>query len=163
MKKAFFTGHRQISLRSVYQGIDQLIDFALNENVDHFYSGMALGVDQIAANKLHERSLPWTAVIPCKDQEKLWTEQQQSKYSDLLKLADKKITLAESYADGVMQARNAWMVRRSQICLAVFDGRAGGTKSTVELAINRGLIVAVFNPNNGEMEIIPKAKQLILL
>jgi len=161
--KAFFTGHRQIVLRSIYQGIEQLIDFALNEGVDHFYSGMALGVDQAAASKLHQKSLAWTAVIPCKDQPKLWTKQQRQEYRDLLKLADKKIVLAESYADGVMQARNAWMIRRSQICLAVFDGRAGGTKSTVELAINRGLIVAVFNPNKGEMEIVQKAKQLSLL
>ena len=67
--KAFFTGHRDIV--NITDGINQLIDIALEREVTKFFNGMALGIDQLAAEVLIERQLHWTAVIPCKDQDRL--------------------------------------------------------------------------------------------
>jgi uncharacterized phage-like protein YoqJ len=49
-------------------------------------------------------------VIPCKDQDRLWSLQQKVKYKELLKSASNKIVLYPEYAPGVMQARDQWMV-----------------------------------------------------
>jgi hypothetical protein len=65
----------------------QLIDMALDRGVTEFFNGMALGIDQLAAEVLIERQLHWTAVIPCQNQDRLWTLQQKLKYQELLKSA----------------------------------------------------------------------------
>jgi uncharacterized phage-like protein YoqJ len=79
--KAFFTGHRDII--NIKDGINQLIDMALDRGVTEFFNGMALGIDQLAAEVLIERQLHWTAVIPCQNQDRLWSLQQKLKYQEL--------------------------------------------------------------------------------
>ncbi len=158
--KAFFTGHRNIV--NITDRITQLIDVALERGITEFLNGMALGVDQEAAQVLIERQLSWTAVIPCKDQDKLWSTQQKLKYQELLKSASNKIVLYPKYAPGVLQARNQWMVRHSHICLAVYDGRlTGGTALSVNMAIAHNLPVIQFDPRTLEIAVI-EPKQLSL-
>jgi len=105
---------------------------------------MALGVDQQAARILIDWGLSWTAVIPCGDQDKFWTNDQKKKYQHLLKLAPFKKVLYPSYQDGCMQARNRWMIERSCACLAVWKQwkTEGGTYHTVQAAKKEGLAIA---------------------
>ncbi len=151
--KAFFTGHRNI--KDIKDGINQLIDMALERGIREFMNGMALGTDQEAAEVLIERELNWTAVIPCENQDRLWSLQQKLKYKQLLKSASNKIVLYPEYAPGVMQARDIWMVKHSDICLAVYDGRlTGGAALTVNLAIAQYLPIIQFNPRTLEIAVI---------
>lgn len=162
---AMITGHRWIKHNN--PPIDNLITIALNLGVTHFLCGMALGTDQNAASVLCIRKLKWTAVIPCADQDKLWKPHQRSHYKKLLEQATKQVILYPSYSPGVMQARNLYMVKRADICLAVFDGDphgvGGGTATTVKMAIDRNLTVYQFNPVNSQFSMIePGYKQLSL-
>jgi uncharacterized phage-like protein YoqJ len=158
--KAFFTGHRDIT--NIKDGINQLIDMALERGVTKFFNGMALGTDQLAAEVLIERQLNWTAVIPCQNQDRLWTLQQKLKYKELLKSASNKIVLYPEYTPGVMQARNQWMVKHSHICLAVYDNRlTGGAALSVNIAIAHHLPIIQFNPKTLEIVVI-EPKQLSL-
>jgi len=158
--KAFFTGHRDIT--NIKDGINQLIDMALERGVTKFFNGMALGTDQLAAEVLIERQLHWTAVIPCQNQDRLWTLQQKLKYKELLKSASNKIVLYPEYTPGVMQARNQWMVKHSHICLAVYDSRlTGGAALSVNIAIAHHLPIIQFNPKTLEIVVI-EPKQLSL-
>ena len=158
--KAFFTGHRDII--NIKDGINQLIDMALDRGVTEFFNGMALGIDQLAAEVLIERQLHWTAVIPCQNQDRLWTLQQKLKYKELLKSASNKIVLYPEYTPGVMQARNQWMVKHSHICLAVYDSRlTGGAALSVNIAIAHHLPIIQFNPKTLEIVVI-EPKQLSL-
>jgi uncharacterized phage-like protein YoqJ len=158
--KAFFTGHRDIV--NITDAINQLIDIALERGVTEFLNGMALGTDQETAEVLIERQLNWTAVIPCKDQDRLWSLQQKLKYKELLKSASKQIVLYPKYTLGVMQARNQWMVNHSHVCLAVYDGRlTGGTALSVNMAIAHNLPIIQFNPRTLEIAVI-EPRQLSL-
>ncbi|MBE9256581.1 SLOG family protein [Dolichospermum sp. LEGE 00246] len=151
--KAFFTGHRNID--DIKDPINQLIDIALKRGVTEFFNGMALGTDQLAAEVLIKRKLNWTAVIPCKDQDRLWSLQQKVKYKELLKSASNKIVLYPEYAPGVMQARDQWMVKYSDLCLAVYDGRlTGGTALSVNLATVKNILIIQFNPRTLEIKVI---------
>jgi len=144
--KALITGHRYIT-PSWNRQISYLIDLALERNVTEFLVGMALGTDQVAAEILAHRKLNWTAVIPCADQAALWKPRQKSNYKKLLAIAPKTITLYPTYSRGVMQARNLWMVKRSQLCLAVWSGNdSGGTALTVSMAKDHNLTIIQFNP-----------------
>ncbi|MDB9513909.1 SLOG family protein [Kamptonema animale CS-326] len=144
--KALFTGHRYIT-SAWNREINHLINLALECNVNEFFVGMALGSDQVAAEILTKRKLNWTAVVPCGDQAELWKPRQRSHYKRLLSAANRTVTLYPTYSPGVMQARNLWMVKRSQICLAVWSGNdSGGTALTVSMAKEHNLTIIQFNP-----------------
>ncbi|WP_374825305.1 SLOG family protein [Aerosakkonema sp. BLCC-F183] len=162
--KAFFTGHRYIDEFGFANHINQLISYARQLGTTEFYCGMALGTDQIAAKLLIKHQLKWTAVIPCADQDEKWSKQQRSHYHKLLDAASKQIVLYSKYSAGCMQARNLWMVKRSDLCLAVWDGRDnGGTAMTVNAAIDRNLPIIQFNPSNSKFsKIDPQYQQLSL-
>ncbi|MEH2212916.1 SLOG family protein [Nostoc sp.] len=158
--KAFFTGHRDI--HDIKVEINQLIDVALDKGITEYFNGMAIGIDQLIAQVLIERELNWTAVIPCQNQDRLWNLQQKVKYKELLKYASKQIVLYPEYKPGVMQARNQWMVKHSDICLAVYDGRlTGGTALSVNMAIAHNLPIIQLNPKTLEITLI-EPRQLSL-
>jgi uncharacterized phage-like protein YoqJ len=160
-----FTGHRYIEdfTTQWYKGMNNLIDLALEQKTTEFLVGMALGADQLFAKLLINRKLKWTAVIPCADQTELWKRSQQRQYHQLLEFASKKIVLYPTYSTGVMQARNLWMIKRSSLCLAVWDGRNdGGTKLTVDMAIAHNRPVVIYNPQSHKFKLIEPAEQLSL-
>ena len=161
---AMITGHRWFDY---VLPIDKLITMALNQGVTHFLCGMAIGTDQIAAEILIRRKLKWTAVIPCADQDKLWKPRQRSHYRKLLGQATKQVTFYSSYSPGVMQARNLWMVKRADICLAVFSGDphgvGGGTATTVKMARDRNLLIYQYIPAESKFAIVEPAYQQLSL
>src|SRR4028119_1317853 len=73
---AMITGHRWINSQGYKPYIEKLIMMAVNQGVKKFFCGMALGVDQLAAEVLIYKKLKWTAVIPCADQHLLWKPRQ---------------------------------------------------------------------------------------
>lgn len=149
--KGFFTGHRYIDW-TWKEKINQLIDIATEQGVNEYYIGMAIGTDLTAAECLTERHLKWTAVLPCKNQDKLWKIKERNHYAKVLKSAHKQIILYPEYSLGCMQARNHWMVNHSDICLAVYDGRpTGGTALTVQMAFCRNLPIIAINPMNNQL------------
>ncbi|MCT7977677.1 SLOG family protein [Laspinema olomoucense] len=152
MKSAFFTGHRTIPL-SVTPGIEQLVAIANKQGVEHFYIGMALGTDQLTAQILSKMQLPWTAVVPCRDQDKFWSQSQKQKYHHILSLAPDKIYLADKYYTGCLNQRNLWMINNSQLCLSVWDGRQhGGTFHAVNQARRKNLTIINFHPQKHLIE-----------
>ncbi len=162
---AMITGHRWFVKQNL--PIDNLITMAVNQGVTHFYCGMALGTDQVAAEVLIYRKLKWTAVIPCADQDKLWKPRQRSHYRNLLEQATKQVTLYETYSPGCMHARNLWMVKRADICLAVFSGDphgiGGGTASTFKMARDRNLLIYQYIPDGAKYAIVEPTYQQMRL
>jgi uncharacterized phage-like protein YoqJ len=167
-RTAMITGHRWFNYNIP---IDKLITMATNQGVEHFFCGMALGTDQLAAQILIRRKLNWTAVIPSADQHKLWKPHQQSHYKKLLEQATKRVCLYNQYSPGVMQARNLWMVKRSDICLAVFSGdphgvedyTKGGTATTFKMALDRNLLIYQYIPAESRFLVIEPAYQQLSL
>ncbi|MEG3933770.1 MULTISPECIES: SLOG family protein [unclassified Microcoleus] len=161
---AMITGHRWFDYNIP---IDKLIKMAVKQGVTKFLCGMALGTDQVAAEILVRRKLKWTAVIPCADQHLLWKPREQSHYKKLLEQATDQVCLYKNYSPGVMQARNAWMVKRSDICLAVFSGDphgvGGGTATTFEMARNHNLLIYQYVPAESQFLIVEPAHRQLRL
>jgi len=159
---AFFTGHRYITVYYKAE-INTLIDMALNQGVSHFLCGMAIGTDMLAAECLIDRALSWTAVIPCADQDERWQIHQQQRYRRLLDQANKQIVLYPKYKDGVMQARNLYMVKKSELCLAMYDGKlSGGTALTVRMVQQHQRLIFQCNPQTNVFSISEPSNQLSL-
>ncbi len=126
----------------------------INYGITHFISGMAIGFDMIAAELVLElkNDYPFITLecaIPCKEQDKLWRKQQKERYKYILSKADKITYVSDrTYFDGCMQKRNNYMIDNSSVLIALFNGKAGGTKQTVDYAKEKGLKVEIINPNS---------------
>ena len=111
-----------------------------------FYSGGALGFDLLAAEEvllLRENlcDLRLVFALPCVDQTGNWPEKEIVRQRQLILLADETRVLSPQYYPGCMMVRNRYMVDRASFCVAYWRGSAGGTASTIRLAVRRGLPV----------------------
>lgn len=161
MYRVSFTGYRPQKLpffseddpmcvdlkRRIYKEIEKLHESGAAD----FYSGMALGVDIWCAEavlKLREAhpDVKLTAVVPCRGQEVKWNPADQQRYHVVLKKCDKVMCLSEKYTPDCMKKRNSALVDLCDVLVAVFDGKPGGTKQTVDLAARRGRKTIVIPP-----------------
>jgi len=151
---AFFTGNYWIDTNYRRQ-INGLIDLAIEQNVRQFLCGMTLGFDQVVADILIARRLPWTAVLPHPNIDRTWKTRQRSRFRKQLALATNTVIL---YPQGFHSARAfaiRQMVRKSDICLSIYTGTHwdAETQTTrnspgdaIDLAIANNLLVYRFNP-----------------
>ena len=124
--------------------VSQIIELT-NEGVSHFISGMATGFDLIAAecvlevkNMIKDTSISLTAAIPFSDQAQKYNSFWAQKYNKVKQNADEVILISNDYYPGCYMARNKYMVDNSDIVLAYYDGKPGGTKNTVNYAVKLG-------------------------
>lgn len=132
-----FTGHRileeDFSPRSLKKEIKKLIE----KGIVTFYNGMAMGFDLLAAEAVlyYKKKYPQirlVACVPCYEQEKNYNEKDKKRYVSILKKADEKITLSNYYFKGCMQARDRYMVDRSDVMIAYCKKDKGGAAFTVK-------------------------------
>ena len=157
-----FTGHRPKKLvgfgSEAYIGtlcelLKKEIVLNIHGGVDTFMSGMALGIDMLAAKcvlELKERTefkeIKLVAVIPCNGQERLWNERDKLEYQKILSECDEKTVLSDKYTSSCMHIRNRYLVDHADCMIAVWDGSPGGTGNTVALAAKKGVPVTVIDP-----------------
>lgn len=157
-----FTGHRSQKLPwgfneqderclQMKENAKQKIISAINRGYINFISGMAIGFDMICAELVLELKKQYPQIklvcaIPCKGQEKVWNAFTQKRYNNIVKRADKKVVLAEKYTPECMLDRNRYMINNSSLCIALFDGKPGGTAKTIEYAKQKGLNVEIIKP-----------------
>lgn len=149
MYRVSFTGYRPSKLGffgeddpmcvDLKERLSKQITDLYERGADQFFSGMALGVDIWCAEAVLElKSLhpevKLTAVIPCREQEIKWSEEERARYHDVLSRCDKVICVSESYTKDCMFKRNRALVELCDVLVAVFDGKSGGTKYTVDYA-----------------------------
>lgn len=152
------TGHRPQHLPpGAEPNVKALVAWALREmKATMLISGMALGVDQWAAEVALDLGVPLLAAIPCSDQDRFWTPQTRAKYHSLLARAQHSDIVQAPYHSGCMQERNIWMVDRAAMVLAVFNGTSGGTAHCVKYAIEtrarRPLPILKYDPNTLKSE-----------
>lgn len=110
---------------------------------------MALGIDMIAAEivlKLKKKhpSIKLECAIPCLNQTSSWQKNSIKRYQEILSKADKITKVSDvNYFNGCMQKRNEYMLNKSSLLMAVFNGSAGGTKHTVDLAKRKGIEIVI--------------------
>lgn len=149
-----FTGHRPNKVGGYivpnprYRWITFEMEQALLSLEPHFViSGMALGVDQWAAELAIKMHIPFIAAVPCKGQDLLWPRESQEKYKMLLSKATEIVYVShDPYKMEMMQKRNEWMVDHCNTLVAVWDGTPGGTGNCVKYAIEKGTHIVYIKP-----------------
>jgi len=150
-----FTGHRPPKLggyklpNPTYLHICQQIEKTLTElKPEKVLSGMALGVDQWAADIAYKLGIPFLAAVPFEGQEKEWPESARKAYHLLLSKAAERVVVCEGeYASYKMQIRNEYLVNNSDILIAVYNGdKTGGTANCVKYAKSTGKEIVYIDP-----------------
>lgn len=104
-------------------------------------TGMALGVDTVFALAVIELkesgyNIKLHSAIPCRNQEKNWSIEDQLLYGYILSKADTiKLVSDKEYKAYLMQIRNEYMVDNSDEVIAVWNGeKKGGTYNCIKYA-----------------------------
>lgn len=152
-----FTGHRPEKLHcceEVYRAaIEREISKAINDGLHTFISGVAWGVDIVAAeivlqHRASDPTIHLICAVPHPGFEKRMSEAWQRRYQAVLENADIVRTISQTQSRGCYQTRNIWMVDRSARVIALFNGESGGTKNTIEYAKRAGVETVVIDPRN---------------
>ena len=163
MKTCAFTGHRPQNLPFGFNEEDercidlkktlreQIINLIETEDVTHFITGMALGVDLYAAEivldlKSKYPHITLESAIPCETQAVKWSMAQRERYYDIAAQCDKETMLQSHYSPDCMDKRNRYMVDQADVLIAVWDGSPSGTGKTVRYAHQQGKSVITINP-----------------
>lgn len=116
--------------------------------IEYHTNGMAIGFDQICAVAAIEAQVPVVAVLPCKNQEKYWTEKDKDIYSFLLKQCYQIEYISKDHYNGCELDRNTRLVEMSDFMLTLRDTiearRYGGTLSTIRKSLSKGVGVLNF-------------------
>ena len=152
-----FTGHRPAKLPwgndegdlrcvALKARLRAAAESAILEGTEHFICGMAEGCDLYFCEivlELKERypHVTLEAALPCPTQADRWSAAAQKRYRALLKRCDYETMVSEVYSPGCMQRRNRYMIDHSSLLIAAHDGLPGGTRSTIEYALRRGVPV----------------------
>lgn len=163
MKKICFTGYRPFKLPFKMSENDEgyisflnraqgLICAQIEAGNTYFISGMARGVDMMLAEIVLEMKKSYYNVylecaVPFKGQCDNWAEGQRRQYNSILQASDKITILSDTYKVGGYLNRNRYMVDSSDIVIAVFDGKEGGTKFTCDYALKKGKQIIFLNPS----------------
>lgn len=155
LHRCCFTGHRpqkiNLSEEEIKILLEKAIDNAIANGYVTFITGMASGSDIWAAEIVLERkklnnNLHLICAVPYYGFEKNRTITEQERYKSIINNADLVKEICDKYFNGCYQVRNEWMVNRSSLVIAVFNGQKSGTKNTVDYAKQKGIkIINVLN------------------
>ena len=156
-KTACATGYRPMKCPWGYNEQDQrclemrdklksLVEKSITQGYENFISGMALGFDMIFAEVILELKKKYSnikliAALPCKNQYEKWPANQIKRYKSILSKCDSVRCLYDTYNDKCMLERNDYMLNNSSLVFALYDGKPGGTKYTINKAKQKGLKV----------------------
>ena len=161
-QRCCFTGHRPMKLPwgtneddprclALKLELDARLDALYSLGYRRFCCGMAVGCDMYFAEavlklRAAHADVRLEAAIPFGDQPGRWPLPQRQRYNRLLDQADEITVLQYGYTPDCMLRRNRYMVDRSSLLLACYDGRPGGTMSTILYAERSGVRVILIEP-----------------
>ena len=169
-----FTGHRPAKLPwgfdeedprclALKGAIARELEGLYRRGARHFLSGMAQGCDLYFAEAVLElrRRHPEVSLecaLPCAGQADRWPAADRARWQSILAACDVETVVQQHYDRFCMLRRDRYMVDRSRQILAVYDGSPGGTRYTLNYAMDRGLDILLLDLNRPEAEAVRLVK-----
>lgn len=161
----FMSYGSQKIINALRDKIEYVVDKYKDEHIT-FICGGALGIDQISfelCRRIRDdcdrfENITIEVAVPFEQQDCKWQAQSRVVYRQQLKEAD-EITYVDTipeyniqileigvYFNSKMDSRNRYMVDKSEIVIAVWDGSKGGTGNCVKYANKLNKNVMILNP-----------------
>lgn len=136
-----FTGHRTPSdnLKSkIANELYKTLIFYISQGYRYFGTGGALGFDTLAAQtilqlKRNYQHIKLILVLPCKNQDRWWSEHDKKEYRRIQQLSDKIVYISNEYTNDCMLKRNRHLVNNSSLCICYCIKKSGGTAYTLKV------------------------------
>ena len=150
LHRCCFTGHRpdkmQLGEKEIKPLLEKAIDDAIEDGYVTFITGMAMGTDIWAAEIVLEKKeinkgLHLICALPHPIFESRRSIIEKKRFTKIIKNADLVKEINDHYFTGCYQVRNEWMVDRSNLVIAVFNGQKSGTKNSIDYAKKKGICV----------------------
>lgn len=150
LRRVCFTGHRpdkiDLNEKQAKELLEKAIDYAISQGFITFITGMAMGVDIWAAEIVLDRrkknkEIHLIAALPHPNFESRRSITEKMRFNKIIKAADYVEQVNEYYFSSCYQVRNEWMVDRSALVIALFNGQKSGTKNTIDYAKRKGVKV----------------------
>lgn len=151
--KAAITGHQNLGDAETAAWVrDALQRVVVEREVQHGFTALAIGADQLFAEILRERGITYTAILPCQEIAKTFqTQTHLENFRRLLKSASAVITLdfIEPTEAAFFEAGKR-VVDLADLVIAVWNGLPakglGGTADVVQYSLDRKKRVVYINP-----------------
>ena len=150
-----FTGHRASKLPwgfnerearciELKRRIADAAEAVYGAGVRHYICGMANGCDLYFAEAVLElrgrhSDVTLEAAVPFEGQAARWEGELRQRYERVMDQCDYHTLVSREFTPGCYQRRNHYMVDSSSVLIAAYDGRSGGTMSTMLYAMRQGL------------------------
>ena len=161
-KTCCFTGHRPDKLPwgeeesdprclRLKEAVARAVEDAYVSGVRRFITGMARGVDLYCAEAVlalreAEPDIALECARPCETQADSWPEAERARYQSILEQCNLETLVQHSYDRFCMIRRNRYMVDRSGLLIAVYNGvPKGGTFQTMAYAMKKGLDTVILD------------------
>lgn len=161
-KTACFTGHRPQKLpwgfneddlrcKEIKKQTQIKIEKSIKNGYTTFLCGMALGFDMICAEillNLKEKypNIKIVGALPCKTQCDIWNDYQKTRYHKIINQLDGIRCIYDKYiGKECLLERNKFMINNSSLVIALFNGKTGGTKQTLDYAKKQGLNLEIIS------------------
>lgn len=136
----------------VKQALQHEIRTLIQNNVSHFISGVALGIDMFAAEtvldlKRHYTHVTLEAAIPHRLQHQKWSTEYQNRYRNILNQCDEITTIQQDYTPNCFFRRNRYMVDNATHLLTVTQksNPSSGTQYTIQYAAQKRLNIVLID------------------
>jgi len=149
-QRCCFTGHRPGKMKWGEEEIKPLlakaIEDAIKDGYVTFITGMAMGTDIWAGEIILQMKKSYSNIhlicaLPHPGFESRRSDEEKKRFNDIVKNADLVKVINDRYFNGCYQVRNEWMVSKSNLVIAVFDGQKSGTANTIAYAKRIGVCV----------------------
>lgn len=169
MGRVSFTGYRPEKLpfregederylhfrRTLYKVIKRLAELGYTD----FISGIAMGFDTWVAEdviRLKEEipSVTLECAVPFPEQADGWPREDKIRRSRIVENSDGITITSPEYSKSAYFKRNRYMVDSSEVLVACYDGKSGGTAYTVEYAKKKAKTVIQINPTDMVVSIV---------
>ena len=150
-----FTGHRAEKLpwryneqdprcRELKQRLYDTVEAVYSSGFTRFICGMAQGCDlyfceAVLALRAQHPEIFLEAAVPFPGQADRWPAKERARYDRLITECDKTTVVSPEYSTGCMMKRNRFMVDRSDLIIACYDGQSGGTLNTLRYALEKNV------------------------
>lgn len=133
------------------------VEAAVKDGYTHFISGFALGSDTFFTEVVLDLrkqfpNITLEAALACENQSNNWLEKDRVRFFNLLSQCDKETYISYRYYKNCYLDRNRYILSNSQLLIAVFDGKLGGTMYTVNRAKAKQLNLVIINPSTFQIE-----------
>jgi uncharacterized phage-like protein YoqJ len=91
-------------------------------------TGLQLGAEQLGAEAAADAGVPYVAIVPYPDPDKVWPTASRQRYASLLRnattsvLLERKVPESRQKVAGAMARRDAWLGRQADEAIVVWNG-----------------------------------------